>query len=63
MFQCDFFNCYGGSQWSQHALPGHDIEDGRCTWLIVLALQRATPAQKLAIIVNRFLILSSFVIM
>lgn len=34
--------------------PGHDIADGRCTWLIVVALQRASPAQKLALIVCNF---------
>nr|QAX24806.1 farnesyl diphosphate synthase 1 [Matsumurasca onukii] len=46
--QSDFFNCYGGGQWNMK--PGHDIADGRCTWLIVVALQRASPAQKLALI-------------
>ncbi|XP_046687816.1 farnesyl pyrophosphate synthase-like [Homalodisca vitripennis] len=49
--QCDFFNCYGGGRW-HHKRPGHDIEDGRCTWLIVVALQRATPTQKKALIEN-----------
>ncbi|XP_054279297.1 farnesyl pyrophosphate synthase-like isoform X2 [Macrosteles quadrilineatus] len=49
--QCDFFNCYGGGRWD-HATPGHDIEDGRCTWLIVVALQRASPAQRQVLIEN-----------
>ena len=35
----DFHNCYLDPQ-------GSDIEDGRLTFLIVLALQRANPEQK-----------------
>ena len=35
----DYTNCYVD-------LQGSDIEDGRLTFLIVLALQRANPEQK-----------------
>uniref|UniRef100_A0A1B6CCG8 Farnesyl pyrophosphate synthase n=1 Tax=Clastoptera arizonana TaxID=38151 RepID=A0A1B6CCG8_9HEMI len=49
--QCDFYNCYGGGQWDK-SNPGRDIMDGKCSWLIVVALQRATPAQKQALIEN-----------
>lgn len=49
--QCDFYNCYGGGPALRNQ-SGRDIEDGRCTWLIVVALQRATPAQKQVLIDN-----------
>lgn len=41
--QNDYFDFF-----SQTVLrkPGTDIEDGRCTWLAITAMERATPAQK-----------------
>lgn len=29
-----------------------DIKDGKCTWLIVMALQRVTPSQRKILEVN-----------
>jgi len=37
-------DCFGDSSSIGHEAT--DIETGRCTWLAVVALQRATPAQK-----------------
>lgn len=37
----DFVDCYG----PEHAHT-NDIEDGKCTWLAVVALQRASDKQK-----------------
>lgn len=40
--QKDFYNCFGYDGRS----TGTDIEDGKCSWLSVVALQRASPQQK-----------------
>ncbi|RZF40603.1 hypothetical protein LSTR_LSTR007486 [Laodelphax striatellus] len=40
--QKDYYNCFGNSE----MLPGTDIEDGKCSWLVVVALQRASVEQK-----------------
>ncbi|KYM94884.1 Farnesyl pyrophosphate synthase [Cyphomyrmex costatus] len=42
--QDDYLGCYGES--SIHGKDYTDIEEGKCTWLIVVALQRATPEQR-----------------
>ncbi|XP_063241368.1 farnesyl pyrophosphate synthase-like isoform X2 [Bacillus rossius redtenbacheri] len=41
----DYMNCYEAGDEGFGARSGSDISDGKCTWLSVLALQRASPAQ------------------
>ncbi len=43
-FQDDFLDCFGDP--SVTGKIGTDIEDNKCSWLIVQALQRASPEQK-----------------
>ncbi|XP_018301935.1 farnesyl pyrophosphate synthase-like [Mycetomoellerius zeteki] len=40
----DYLGCYGKSD--VHGKDCTDIQEGKCTWLIVVALQRATPDQR-----------------
>ncbi|KAG0720185.1 Farnesyl pyrophosphate synthase [Chionoecetes opilio] len=43
--QDDYLDCFGDS--SLTGKIGTDIGKGKCTWLSVVALQRATPSQRL----------------
>ena len=42
--QDDYLGCYGTSD--VMGKDNTDIEEGKCTWLIVVALQRATLEQR-----------------
>ncbi|KAK4885119.1 hypothetical protein RN001_001390 [Aquatica leii] len=48
--QDDFLDCFGDSEVT--GKKGTDIEEGKCSWLVVLALQRATPEQKKVLQLN-----------
>lgn len=48
--QDDFLDCFGNTNITGKV--GNDIEEGKCSWLVVVALQRATPAQKQMLVEN-----------
>nr|CAD7458958.1 unnamed protein product [Timema tahoe] len=49
----DYMNCYMEGDEGFGARSGSDIEDGKCTWLAVVALQRASNQQKIHLQYNR----------
>ena len=51
----DYLDCYGKRD--VIGKSGTDIQEGKCTWLIVVALQRATAEQKKILKVNLSLII------
>ena len=48
--QDDYLDCYGDE--AVIGKIGRDIEDGKCSWLVVQALKKVTPEQKLLLVRN-----------
>lgn len=48
--QDDFLDCFGDPEIT--GKKGTDIQDGKCSWLIVMALQRASISQKVTLEAN-----------
>lgn len=42
--QDDYLDCYGKRETT--GKDSTDIQEGKCTWLVVVALQRVTPEQR-----------------
>jgi len=47
--QNDYMGCFGNPKVSDY---NTDIQEGKCTWFIVVALQRVTPEQRKILEVN-----------
>jgi farnesyl diphosphate synthase len=56
--QDDFLDCFGDAKVTGKI--GTDIEDGKCTWLAVVALQRASPDQRALMEVCVYSLVPSF---
>jgi len=50
--QDDFLDFFGDSEAS--GKDSTDIQEGKCTWFVVMALQRATPKQRKILEVSTF---------
>jgi len=48
--QDDFLDCFGDPEIT--GKKGTDIQDGKCSWMVVVALQRANISQKVALEAN-----------
>lgn len=46
----DYLDCYGDIE--TIGKSGTDISEGKCSWLVVVALQRVTPEQRKILEVN-----------
>ena len=50
VLQDDFLDCFGDP--AVTGKVGTDIEENKCSWLVVQALQRATPSQREILMVS-----------
>ena len=57
--QDDYLGCYKTSD--VMGKDNTDIEEGKCTWLIVVALQRTTPEQRKILYVSITYQIDSFI--